>query len=65
MSPSRVGHSKTFPTTPLLIQSVVNCIGNVKPPKKAGRPVTIELNPNFDILAQMRTLQITFLDHEG
>ena len=44
---------------------VVNCIEKVKPPKKASRPVLVELNPNFEFLAQMRNLQITFLDEEG
>ncbi|KAJ5721302.1 uncharacterized protein N7483_009236 [Penicillium malachiteum] len=33
-----------------------------KPPKKVGRPVVVDLNPNFEILAQMRNLTIHFLD---
>lgn len=45
--------------------ATVNCVGSVKPPKKAGRPVIIELNPNFEILSQMRNLQITFLNDDG
>ncbi|CAG8132309.1 unnamed protein product [Penicillium salamii] len=43
----------------------LNCIGGIKPPKKPGRPATVELNPNFEILAQMRNLTIQFLDDEG
>lgn len=43
----------------------VNCVGNVKPPKKPGRPVVVELNPNFEILSQMRNLSIEFLDNDG
>ncbi|KAJ5175084.1 uncharacterized protein N7482_000961 [Penicillium canariense] len=43
----------------------LNCVASIKPPKKAGRPMTIELNPNFEILSQMRNLQITFLDDDG
>ncbi|KAJ5185077.1 hypothetical protein N7491_007052 [Penicillium cf. griseofulvum] len=39
----------------------LNCIGAIKPPKKAGRPAIIDLNPNFDILSQMRNLTIQFL----
>ncbi|OOO14183.1 hypothetical protein OAory_01027780 [Aspergillus oryzae] len=41
----------------------VNCIESVQPPKKAGRPVVLQLLPNFDHLSQMRSLQIHFLDH--
>ncbi|KAJ5923447.1 hypothetical protein N7454_008692 [Penicillium verhagenii] len=33
-------------------------------PKKAGRPVIIELDPNFDILMKMRNLTIQFLDDD-
>lgn len=44
---------------------LVNCIEHVKPAKKAGRPVVVDLNPNFDILEQMRVLQIQFLDDKG
>ncbi|KAJ5811910.1 hypothetical protein N7474_008211 [Penicillium riverlandense] len=43
----------------------LNCIEHVKPGKKAGRPVVLDLNPNFDILEQMRVLQIQFLDDNG
>ncbi|KAJ5928706.1 hypothetical protein N7466_007662 [Penicillium verhagenii] len=42
----------------------LNCVANVKPPKKAGRPVIIELDPNFDILMKMRNLTIQFLDDD-
>jgi hypothetical protein len=44
---------------------LVNCIEHLKPGKKAGRPVVLDLNPNFDILEQMRVLQIQFLDDNG
>ncbi|KAJ5222353.1 uncharacterized protein N7469_008593 [Penicillium citrinum] len=40
----------------------LNCVANIKQPKKTGRPVTVELNPNFEILSQMRNFQIQFLD---
>ncbi|RAK82536.1 uncharacterized protein BO72DRAFT_366819 [Aspergillus fijiensis CBS 313.89] len=40
----------------------VNCIDSFNPGKKPGRPVVIQLQPNFDILTQMKTLQIQFLD---
>ncbi|TQB74869.1 hypothetical protein MPDQ_004100 [Monascus purpureus] len=36
----------------------------VNPGKKAGRPVVLDLLPNFDILSQMKWLQIRFLDDE-
>lgn len=42
----------------------VTCIESVNPGKKAGRPVVLQLSPNFDLLAQMKTLQIQFLDDE-
>jgi hypothetical protein len=44
---------------------VVNCVGGIKPPKKAGRPATLDLNPNFEILSQMRTFTVQFLDDDG
>lgn len=44
---------------------IVNCVANIKQPKKPGRPVTVELNPNFEILSQMRNFQIQFLDNNG
>ncbi|KAJ5389726.1 uncharacterized protein N7496_000794 [Penicillium cataractarum] len=56
---SQRGALKRYVSIPL------NCVGSVKPPKKAGRPVLIELNPNFEILSQMRNLQITFLNDDG
>ncbi|OJJ40841.1 hypothetical protein ASPWEDRAFT_145900 [Aspergillus wentii DTO 134E9] len=40
----------------------LNCIGKVTPGKKAGRPVVLQLQPNFDILAQLKVLHIQFLD---
>ncbi|KAG2420918.1 hypothetical protein HFD88_000532 [Aspergillus terreus] len=40
----------------------LNCVESVSPGKKAGRPVVLQLQPNFEILAKMRTLQIQFLD---
>jgi hypothetical protein len=48
-----------------LLTRTVNCIGGIKPPKKPGRPATLELNPNFEILSQMRNLSIQFLDNDG
>ncbi|PKX92868.1 uncharacterized protein P174DRAFT_432230 [Aspergillus novofumigatus IBT 16806] len=42
----------------------VNCIETVNPGKKAGRPVVLELHPNFDILSQMKSLHIQFLDDQ-
>ncbi|KAF9882795.1 hypothetical protein FE257_005143 [Aspergillus nanangensis] len=48
----------------LVLTGPVNCIESVNPGKKAGRPVVVQLLPNFDILAMMRTLQIQFLDDE-
>ncbi|OGE57897.1 hypothetical protein PENARI_c001G01412 [Penicillium arizonense] len=42
----------------------LNCVGGIKPPKKAGRPATLDLNPNFEILSQMRTFTVQFLDDD-
>jgi hypothetical protein len=44
---------------------LVNCVGGIKPPKKAGRPATLDLNPNFEILSQMRNFTVQFLDDDG
>lgn len=63
-APSSPGNLK-FSLSEHLKPATVNCVGSVKPPKKAGRPVIIELNPNFEILSQMRNLQITFLNEDG
>lgn len=52
-------------TATLLTARLVNCIGSIKPPKKAGRPALLDLNPNFEILCQMRNLTIQFLDDDG
>lgn len=49
----------------LLISALVNCVASVKPPKKPGRPVVVEFDPNFDILSQMRNLTIQFLDNDS
>lgn len=54
---SQRGGLKRYVSIPL------NCVANVKPPKKPGRPVVVELNPNFEILSQMRNLTIQFLDN--
>ena len=43
----------------------VTCIGSFNPGKKAGKPVVLQLQPNFDILSQMKTLTIQFLDDSG
>ena len=43
----------------------INCIDSFNPGKKAGKPVVLQLQPNFDILSQMRTLSIQFLDDLG
>ncbi|KAJ5145258.1 hypothetical protein N7448_002650 [Penicillium atrosanguineum] len=56
---SQRGGLKRYVSIPL------NCVANVKPPKKPGRPVMVELNPNFEILSQMRNLTIQFLDNNG
>lgn len=37
----------------------------MNPGKKAGKPVVLHLQPNFDLLSQMKHLQIQFLDDEG
>lgn len=55
----------TTPVTVTLLTTLVNCIGSIKPPKKAGRPALLDLNPNFEILSQMRNLTIQFLDDDG
>ncbi|CBF85223.1 predicted protein [Aspergillus nidulans FGSC A4] len=43
---------------------LVSCIESVMPGKNSRRPVVLQLQPNFDHLAQMRTLQISFLDSD-
>ena len=43
----------------------INCINKIDPGKKAGRPVVLDLLPNFELLSQMKYLQIRFLDDQG
>jgi hypothetical protein len=38
----------TRSVTVTLLTALVNCIASIKPPKKAGRPALLELNPTSD-----------------
>ncbi|OJJ46823.1 hypothetical protein ASPZODRAFT_131713 [Penicilliopsis zonata CBS 506.65] len=40
----------------------INCIESFHPGKRAGKPVVLTLQPNFDLLTHMKTLQIEFLE---
>ncbi|CEL08467.1 hypothetical protein ASPCAL11617 [Aspergillus calidoustus] len=42
----------------------LSCIDSVNPGKNSRRPVVLQLQPNFDHLAQMKTLQLQFLDEQ-
>lgn len=44
---------------------LVDCIERLEQSKKHGRPIGMQLRPNFDLLAQMKTLTILFLDGDG
>ena len=43
----------------------VDCIDQIEQGKKAGRPVSLRLRPNFDLLSQLKILHIQFLDDNG
>ena len=43
----------------------VNCISSIDQTTKAGRPISLTLNPNFDLLSQLKALQVRFLDDNG
>jgi hypothetical protein len=43
----------------------VDCIDHIEQSKKSGRPITISLRPNFDLLAQLKALHVLFLDDNG
>lgn len=43
----------------------ISCIASVNPGKKTKKPVILQLQPNFDLLSQMKVLQIQFLDDSG
>jgi hypothetical protein len=43
----------------------VNCIEKIDVPKKASRPISLHLLPNFELLAEMKVLQLQFLDDDG
>ncbi|KAJ4547855.1 hypothetical protein HRR76_000478 [Exophiala dermatitidis] len=40
----------------------LDCIDRVEQSKKHGKPISLSLRPNFELLAQMKALQIRFLD---
>lgn len=43
----------------------VNSIDRIEPGKKGSKSMTVRLRPNNDLLAQMKTLQIKFLEESG
>ncbi|KAI1613544.1 hypothetical protein EDD37DRAFT_571251, partial [Exophiala viscosa] len=47
---------KKYITIPL------DCIDHIEQSKKSGRPLALTLRPNFELLSQLRTLHILFLD---
>ena len=51
-------------TTPLT-SFKVDCIDHIEQSKKSGRPITLSLRPNFDLLTQLKNLHIHFLDDNG
>ncbi|KAH8702478.1 hypothetical protein BGW36DRAFT_372928 [Talaromyces proteolyticus] len=42
----------------------LNCIDRIDVPKKASRPISLHLRPNFELLAEMKVLQLQFLDDD-
>ncbi|KIX06730.1 uncharacterized protein Z518_04706 [Rhinocladiella mackenziei CBS 650.93] len=40
----------------------LDCIDRLEQSKKSGRPMTLSLRPNFELLAQLKSLHISFLD---
>lgn len=47
---------KTYVSIPM------HCIDKLDIPKKSSKPITIILLPNFDLLEQMKTLSIQFIE---
>ena len=43
----------------------VDCVGQLHQEKKAGRPVSLTLQPNSELLSQLKMLQIQFLHENG
>jgi hypothetical protein len=44
---------------------LVDCIDRLEQSKKSGRPISLSLRPNFELLSQLKTLHILFLDENG
>ncbi|KAK5064381.1 hypothetical protein LTR84_000214 [Exophiala bonariae] len=42
----------------------LDCIDHIEQSKKSGRPLNLTLRPNFDLLAQLKSLSIHFLDND-
>jgi len=40
----------------------LDCIDRIEQSKKSGRPITLRLRPNFELLTQLKALQIEFLE---
>jgi hypothetical protein len=43
----------------------VDCIDQISQGKKVGQPLSLRLRPNFDLMAELKSLQIYFLDDNG
>jgi len=43
----------------------VDCIDQISQGKKAGQPLSLRLRPNFELMAELKSLQIHFLDDNG
>ena len=43
----------------------VNCVKSIDQSTKTGRPISLTLQPNFELLSQLKVLQIKFLDDAG
>lgn len=46
-------------------KELVDCIDHIEQSKKHGRPLTLVLRPNFELLSQLKQLHVLFLDENG
>jgi len=43
----------------------LDCIDHIEQSKKSGRPISLSLRPNFELLSQLKALHVLFLDDNG
>lgn len=67
VAPSKAGRVGMLRSTSISLanECAVDCIDHIEQSKKSGRPLSLSLRPNFELLTQLKSLHILFLDEDG